>query len=174
MRIPAAAALLLVLASCASPRPAPPPPVVVPPRPVVTPPPPVGSDWRDWPLTPGSWSYAQDARDSIARFGRAGFDAELTLRCERNLRQIQLARRAEPGASAATLTVRTSSLLRPLAAQPTGGTPSYVAVTLGANDALLDAMGFSRGRFVIEQAGRAPLVIPAWPEILRVTEDCRG
>ena len=58
--------------------------------------------------------------------------------------------------------------------QPTGGTPPYVALALTASDPLLDAMGFSRGRFVIEQAGAAPLVVPAWAEIERVTEDCRG
>jgi hypothetical protein len=44
---------------------------------------------------------------------------------------------------------------------------------LGAQDSLLDAMGYSRGRFIVEQAGLPTLVIPAWPEIERVIEDCR-
>jgi hypothetical protein len=46
-------------------------------------------------------------------------------------------------------------------------------VELGARDALVDAIGFSRGRFVVEGGGLAALVVPAWPEILRVAEDCR-
>ena len=72
------------------------------------------------------------------------------------------------------LTVRTSSTTRTLAVQPTGGTPPYVAASLAATDPLLDAMAFSRGRFVVEQAGAPPLVLPAWAEIGRVVEDCRG
>lgn len=43
-----------------------------------------------------------------------------------------------------------------------------------ASDSLLDALGYSRGRFIIEQQGLPTLVIPAWPEIERVVEDCRG
>ena len=49
-----------------------------------------------------------------------------------------------------------------------------VAAALPAQDPLLDAMGFSRGRFIVELGGQAPLVVPAWAEVLRVTEDCRG
>jgi len=131
----------------------------------------LGEDWRDWPLTPGDWVYRQDARGSIALYGQRGMDADLTLRCDRAARQLYLSRR---GDAAATVTVRTSTLLRNLAMVPTGGTPPYVAIAINLRDSLLDAMGFSRGRFVIEQAGQPPLVIPAWAEIERVTEDCRG
>ncbi|WP_345907778.1 hypothetical protein [Sphingomonas sp. UBA4815] len=45
---------------------------------------------------------------------------------------------------------------------------------LAGNDRLLDAMAFSRGRFTIEQAGQPPLIIPAYAEVGRVIEDCRG
>ena len=55
-----------------------------------------------------------------------------------------------------------------------GGAAAYVAATLAANDPLLDAIGFSRGRFIVEQTGASTLVVPAWAEIERVTEDCRG
>ncbi|MEZ0241925.1 MAG: hypothetical protein ACAH11_01010, partial [Sphingomonas sp.] len=72
-----------------------------------------------------------------------------------------------------TLTVRTSSTLRSVAAQPTGGTPPYLAIELTPRDPLLDAIGYSRGRFVIEGGGLPHLVVPAWGEILRVIEDCR-
>ena len=47
-------------------------------------------------------------------------------------------------------------------------------VRFAAGDPMLDAMGYSRGRFVLQQQGLPTLVIPAWPEIERVTEDCRG
>ncbi|MBC9033191.1 hypothetical protein IAG41_12400 [Sphingomonas sp. JC676] len=132
---------------------------------------PRSEDWRDWPLTPGTWAYRQDERGSIALFGRAGQDAELTLRCDRARGRIYLSRRGEGGGG---YRIRTTSLERRLAALPTGGTPPYLAVELGARDPLLDAIGFSRGRFVVEVDGLQELVVPAWAETLRVVEDCRG
>jgi hypothetical protein len=47
-------------------------------------------------------------------------------------------------------------------------------VSLSPRDALLDAMAFSRGRFIVEQPGQPSLVVPAWAEFGRVVEDCRG
>ncbi len=129
-------------------------------------------DWRDWPLTPGDWVYRQDGRGSIALFGPRGADAEITIRCDRSARQIFVSRRgAAPGN--APMTVRTSSLLRSVTTQPTGGSPSYMAAAVDPRDPMLDAIGFSRGRFVIEQATLPTLVVPAWAEIGRVMEDCR-
>lgn len=140
------------------------------PRPTPAPPPPATADWRDWPVTPGSWVYRQDARGSIALFGQIGQDAELTLRCDRARQSVYLSRRGEGHGA---LTIRTSSTLRSLNAQPTGGTPAYVAVELTPRDSLLDAIGFSRGRFIVEGGALPTLVVPAWGEILRVIEDCR-
>lgn len=131
---------------------------------------PRSADWRDWAVTPGDWVYRRDGRGSIALFGQLGADAELTLRCDRLAAMVFLSRR---GGGATALTLRTSSQARTIAVQPTGGSPAYLAAALSPRDPLLDGMGFSRGRFVIEQAGAPPLVVPAWPEILRVTEDCR-
>ena len=71
------------------------------------------------------------------------------------------------------MTIVTTSQTRALRSLPTGGTPPYVAAGLQPSDTLLDAMGFSRGRFLVEQAGLPILVVPAWAEVLRVTEDCR-
>lgn len=175
MRILLPLAVIVFVAGCAAPRPAAPPP----PAPVATPVPPppprpaaVGPDWRDWAPTPGAWSYARDARGSIALFGPVGGEALLVLRCDRSARMLYLSRR---GAQSATLTLRTTSLTRPLNFLPTGNQAEpYIAVALTPADPLLDAMGFSRGRFVLEQSGTAPLVVPAWAEIERVTEDCRG
>lgn len=146
-----------------APRPATPPPA---PRPA-----PLAADWRDWPLTPGTWAYERDARGSRALFGRTGADAALVLRCDRAERRLFLSR---AGADVGALTIRTTSATRALTVQPTGGTPPYVAVALAPSDPLLDAMAFSRGKLTVEQSGTAPLVVPAWAEIGRVIEDCRG
>lgn len=164
---------ILAVAACI-PQAAPPPPAPAPVTVAPPPPPPVvnaGSDWRDWPLTPGTWTYRRDDRGSIALFGVAGGDARLTLRCDTAARQVYL---SVAGAVATPLTVRTTSVTRAVPVRPTGGTPVYVAAALLPNDGLLDAMGFSRGRFVIQQAGGSTLVVPTWAEIERVTEDCRG
>ena len=172
MRILPVLTLAVAIAACVPQAKAPPPAPVLPPVPVPAPAPaPLGTDWRDWPVTPGIWRYDRDARGSIARFGVAGSDAALTLRCDLAPRRVYL---SLVGGVATSVTIRTSSTDRALAMQPTGGVPPYVAATLAPNDPLLDAMGFSRGRFVVTRAGMAPLVIPAWAEIERVTEDCRG
>ena len=171
-------AVMLALASCvgptAPPRPAPKPapaPTYTPPKPAPTQAP-LGKDWRDWPVTPGDWAYRQDGRGSIALFGERGADAVLTLRCDRTANTIYLSRQGLANGPVA-MTIRTSTLLRTLSAAPTGGTPAYVGAALQPRDALLDAIGYSRGRFVVEQAGYPTLVVPAWAEIERVTEDCR-
>lgn len=170
-----ALALLASVAGCvappAAPPPAPPPPPAPAPAPTPTPPP-LAGDWKDWPASPGTWVYRQDARGSIALFGRPGADAELTLRCDRGAHAIYLSRLGG-GAPGSPMIVRTTALTRQLATQATGGTPDYAAAGLVPADPLLDAMGFSRGRFVVEQGGAPTLVVPAWAEILRVAEDCR-
>ncbi len=173
MRALAPLAVLLLVGACVAAPPAPPPRQPAPaPRPVpVPPPPPPTSDWRDLPYSPGTWTYRRDARGSIALFGPVGTDAALTLRCDLTARQVFLSR---AGSAVQPLTIRTSSTTRSLAVQPVGGTTPYVAVALTPNDRILEAMGFSRGRFVVEQAGQPTLVLPAWAEIGRVTEDCRG
>ena len=168
---------VVVLAGCVAqpipPRSAPPPaparPAVVP-RPV----PPASTDWRDWSVTPGDWAYRQDSGGSTALFGPVGGNAVLTLHCDVASATLYLSRQ---GAIVTPLTIRTSSLSRTVPVQPTSagpvGAPTYVATRLAARDPLLDAMVFSRGRFIVEQAAAATLVVPAWAEIARVTEDCR-
>ncbi len=169
---------LVAVAGCASspspPRPAPLAPVAIaPPAPAPLPAAPVyRGDWRDWPLTPGDWVYRQDARGSIALFGPRGADAELTIRCDRAARQIFVSRRGAARGNA-PMTVRSSSLLRSVPTLPTGAVPAYMAAAIDPRDPLLDAIGFSRGRFVIEQATLPTLVVPAWAEMPRVVEDCR-
>ena len=48
-----------------------------------------------------------------------------------------------------------------------------VAITFAASDRQLDAMAFSRGRFMLEVSGLPTLVLPAWAEVGKVIEDCR-
>lgn len=169
MRIlPALTLAALTLGGCI-PNNAPPAPPAAPrpvprPTPAPPPPPPASSDWRDWPITPGTWSYRTDASGSLASFGLAGAAPVLTLRCDRAANIVAVTRAGSAGNS---MTIRTSTLTRALPAQ--GG-----VATLGARDPLLDAIGFSRGRFVVEAPPLAPATVPAWAEILRVTEDCRG
>ncbi|WP_353204266.1 hypothetical protein [Sphingomonas sp.] len=163
-------AATLFVAGCVSPpeppRPAPEP--VAPPHPAPpVPPVPQGADWRDWAVTPGDWAYRSDARGSTAVFGAARADALLTLRCDRKAGMVYLSR---SGAVATPLTLRTSSLAQTVPVQPSGAS---VAVALTPRDPLLDALAFSRGRFIVEQHGAPTLVVPAWAEVGRVIEDCR-
>ncbi|WP_131819193.1 hypothetical protein [Sphingomonas jatrophae] len=155
--------LLFAPASCAAPPKAvpvaapPPPPVIAAPRPV-----PVGNDWRDWPLTPGTWRYRAGS-PSVAAFG-----AEFQMRCDPATRTVELARAAP---AAGTMSVTTSQEVRALATTAAGG---FARASLNGRDPFLDKMAFSRGRIVIAMTGTARLVLPAWAEIGRVVEDCRG
>lgn len=134
------------------------------PRPAAAPLP--SSDWRDWPITPGTWRYSVQPRGSVATFGDA--DAVLTLRCDRDADAVRLTRHERvPGTA---LVIRTTTVTRTLTTQPA---PDGATAVLNADDRLLDAIGYSRGRFIVETPPLATLAVPAWPEILRVVEDCR-
>ena len=164
---------VILLAGCVPPG-APPAPETVPsptPRPVpVIPTPPPVTDWRDLPRTPGDWQYRGLGNGSMATYGVRGAAPVATLTCNRTARQVTMAfATARPAAG--VVTIRTTSTQRSLGVQPLAG---GVGVALPAGDKLLDAIGFSRGRFVVEGVGIGRLVLPSWAEILRVTEDCRG
>ncbi|RZK88707.1 MAG: hypothetical protein EOO66_17535, partial [Methylobacterium sp.] len=104
--------LPLALAGCAAPRPKPvvaapaPPPVVALPAPVLS------NDWRDWPFTPGAWTYAA----GTARFGVAGRPPELTLRCERATGVVALVRAAPPAAAPRSVRITATGAERTLTA----------------------------------------------------------
>lgn len=142
------------------PAPAPPPPAPPPAPPAPAPEPP--GDWRDVPLSAGDWSL----RERTASFGEAGATV-FAIRCDGG--RISLARLGAPGGR--TLSVRTTYGDRVLPASGEGGA---LVATLAANDALLDEIAFSRGRFLVRTEGAAPLFLPAWPEPTRVIEECRG
>ena len=107
------------------------------------------------PLTPGTWSYSPTATGSESRYG-----AHLVMRCDRINRTVTIER---PGV-AAPLAIATSAVTRTL---PAGG-------RLFARDALLDAIAFSRGRFLVSGGAGPVLAIPSWPEAARSIEDCRN
>jgi hypothetical protein len=170
------AAFALLLSACAGTPPPAPAPAVRPaaPAPVAPVPPTLQGDWADWPLTAGDWRYASVQRGSIARFGSA--DAtQFAIRCDRAARRIELARpgRLEAGNSA-TMTIRATAGAASYPVANSAHEQGYVAAMLAGNDPQLDRMVFSRGRFIVEVNGApAPLVLPAWPEVARVVEDCR-
>jgi len=169
-----ASAVLLALGSCSERS----TPVVsvaapLPPPPVVTPPPaqrpfgprPQPAAWQDAPLTPGAWRYS----NRVAHFG-----GDVVLACASGAggRSVALSLLSAPGmgpiAAGTPVTLVTSTSQRQLAFAAEG------TVSLAANDPLLDAIAFARGRFVVEVAGLAPLILPSRPEVSRVVEDCRG
>ena len=162
---------ILALAACVpgTPRPQPQPlparPLIEthPPRVVLPPPTPRPSvAWIDAPLSAGGWTYRQGGS---AAFGLPG-SPSLVITCAGSRIRIE-----RPGAaSGSLLTVRTSTEARNLPATLAGG---GLVAELAASDPLLDALAFSRGRFSVEAAGTARLIIPAWPEAARVVEECR-
>ena len=164
---------LTALSACA-PKTAPPAP---PPRapespapPPITVPRPAG-DWRDAPLTPGSWTWNSPAGHSTASFALAGQPPLVQIAClARGTVQIT---HAGTVSSAAPLSITTSAGTFPLMSDPVIPGASATAVTLSARAPVLDAMAYSRGRFVIEVTGLAPSYLPSWPEVSRVVEDCR-
>jgi hypothetical protein len=120
---------------------------------------------------PGNWSFTATAGGSEATFSDTSGRAQLTLRCTRATRRVTVSKPASAGASA--LAFWTSSLTRNVAAafDPATG---RISAELTMMDPLLDAMVMSRGRFAVTVAGTPSLVLPPWPEIARVVEDCRA
>lgn len=163
------AAIPLALLTCCVAPVAPPPPA--PPTPAPPPAPPPIGDWKDAPLTPGAWTYAADAQGSHSRFGRPGAEAELILRCDRAARTVDISR---AGALAGQMLLSATAGERGLDAKPMPGQPTRIGAALVAADPFLDLLAFSRGRFAVTTPGLPRLIVPAWPEVARVIEDCRG
>lgn len=137
------------------------------PAPLAPPPPaPLATDWETGPLSPGDWQYQPSPATPLATFqSRAlGF----TIRCQQG-RTLWL---AISGAQADALTIRTSYGVRRLPAERVHLNEMLAQVQ--PSDPLLEQMAFSRGRFLVAIEGGPSLVVPAWPELARVIEDCRA
>ncbi|AUW58152.1 hypothetical protein C1T17_08560 [Sphingobium sp. SCG-1] len=171
-RFPLAA--LVLVASCVAPPRQEPAPAPLPPvrAPAPAPAPVQPKDWRDWPLTAGEWRYQTGGSSSSATFGVAGALPVLTIRCELPLRQFVFA----PAAArvAGQMVVRTTFGVASWPLQASTANPAQFVAVRAGSDPALDQIAFSRGRFVVEVPGAAPLVLPTWAEITRVIEDCRG
>lgn len=166
-----------MLAACVPPPPEPmptpaPTPTPVATRPPVEAPPPaptVFANWNDAPATPGDWHYRTAGADRIAEFRSpaGGQIFQMICTADRDLMLAVIAR--APNARA--ITIRTEHGDRAISAN---AMESSVAAILTPTDPLLDMMAFSKGRFAVEVAGGPQLFLPAWPEVTRVIEDCRG
>lgn len=71
------------------------------------------------------------------------------------------------------MTIRATSAAKAYPASNSAETPAYVTARIEPADIHLDAIVFSRGRFLVQVKGGGDLVVPAWPEIAKVVEDCR-
>ena len=123
--------------------------------------------WTRW-IT---WRWSNSAGRSTASYAAPGQPPVAMLWCDPAQRATILwtnAGLAEP----APLMVTTTGTRRLLTAQPQPGGGS--SARLATSDPLLDAIAFSRGRFMLEMTGSPALYLPAWPELSRVIEDCRG
>lgn len=109
---------------------------------------------------------------STASFGQPGAAALLTLACDRATATVRLVHAGSIG-SQVPLGVTTTSGSFPLMSDVPAADTGQIATTIPARAKVLDAMAYSRGRFVVEVAGLAPSYVPAWPEVSRVVEDCR-
>ncbi len=172
LRRAGAALFILALGACV-PRSAPPAPTPAPapgPAPLPPPPPPAPApppaDWESGPLSPGDWTYSPQSGGGLANF-RSG-NATFTIRC----RQDRVIWLAFTGAQGDALVIRTSYGVRRLPAERVHLNEMLAQVPVA--DALLEQMAFSRGRFLVTVEGGPSLVVPAWPEVARVIEDCRG
>lgn len=119
----------------------------------------------------GDWAYAAVPDGSEAVFTNASGYPQLWIHCARATRRVSVAMSA--AAAAPFIDVWTSSATRRLAA---AFDPARRRLTgqVEGNDPLLDAMANSRGRLGFTAGSAAPLVVPAWPEVARVVEDCRA
>jgi hypothetical protein len=115
---------------------------------------------RTIPLAPGSWSYAPTVGGSEARFG-----GRFLIRCDRNMRRVTLLRTEATTMPATAMVVTTDLAVNTV---PADG-------ILANTNRLLDAIAFSRGRFIVSGGGSASqLVVPFSPEAARTIDDCRN
>lgn len=158
------------------PRPLPQPARQPTPHPLAPAPHVAANDWRDVALPPGDWTWEAHTNGSEARFGPAGAPPLAWLVCDRAVNTVWLALPVgapSPGiAHPATIATSTASGTFGATVQTMRGMTT-LAIGLPATNRILDAMAFSRGRFLVEIAGAAPTVLPSWSEVGRVIEDCR-
>ena len=134
------------------------------------------ADYSTARVAPGSWSYQAAAGGSSARFVDSTGTARFVLECSTATRRVTISRTSAVAAQSLFLWTTDASRSLPARFEPAA---MRVSAELGARDALLDAIAFSRGRIAVTLPGAGvgtgaePLVMPAWPEAARTIEDCR-
>jgi hypothetical protein len=143
------------------------PPTVPPPTAAITPPP----DLTYALPIAGNWTFAATSDGSAATFLSPSAMPQLAIRCSRVTRRVSISRAGT--VAVPFLNLWTSTLTRSVPASFDPAT-ARITIQLAANDPLLDALAFTRGRFAVYVSGSPALVLPAWPEVIRVIEDCRS
>ncbi|MES2495555.1 MAG: hypothetical protein V4618_05550 [Pseudomonadota bacterium] len=161
--------LPLLLTNCATTGSAPPAPAPPPAAPVAAVPVAHSGDWRDWPITAGTWRYVPGTPVSAARYGTAE-ESRFVVQCDATKRQVTIMR---AGTATQIEIIASSRSARFPAGQLDERGVTMSAVVLSASDSFLDAMAFSRGRIAVRSPGLADLAIPTWAEPARAVEDCR-
>jgi hypothetical protein len=137
------------------------------------PPPPLGAhpagSWEDWPIQPGDWQFAVSGTGAAARYVGAG-GAAITLACERAGGDVVMT--AAGMGMASDVAVHTTNGTENL--NGVAGADGGLRVVLQSRAGILDRMAFSRGRFALSNSAGQGAALPAWPEIGRLTEFCRG
>ena len=129
--------------------------------------------YLDAPHTPGSWEYEDEPGEKLALFGVNPRQPIFLVRCGDGV--VSLGRVTEtPQSETKVLNVDTETVSSQLVACPVPGRESILSAELLPGDPLLDAMASTKGRFMIDVEGEDPLYLPAWVEVSRVIEDCRG
>lgn len=179
----AAGALALSLTACIPPAPEPTPapsptPTAAAPQTSSQAPLPVSDpadDWHDRALTPGDWRYVRKQGETVAEYAADPLAPAplLTIACNRASQVISFTAN-NIRLPTNTMTIRTETMDRSLPANRQIRGETFVVSEIGARDPLLDAMVFSHGRFAVVIPRSPALILPAWPEITRVVEDCRS
>jgi hypothetical protein len=119
----------------------------------------------------GNWSYAATSDGSEATFLNAASQPQLIVHCTRATRRVSIAKPAIAGAPFLLIWTTTQTRNAPASFNPA---TSRLTADFAGFDPLLDALSFSHGRIAFSVTGTPPLVLPPWPEIARVVEDCRS
>jgi hypothetical protein len=118
----------------------------------------------------GNWTYAPTTDGTEAVFANSAGSPQLWMHCTRATRRVTISRPSS--AAAALINIWTSSRTQSIASSFNPAT-GRLTIDLGAYDPLLDAIASSRGRVAFTVGTQPPLVVPPWPEVARVIEDCR-
>ena len=128
------------------------------------------TDFATAPTMAGNWTYETTSDGSEATFADAYGRPQLSLHCVGAVRRVSIARPVSAAATA--ISIWTGDGSRSVAATY-DARAARLSAEFAAYDPFLDSIASSRGRFVVSVTGQPALVVPPWPEVARVIEDCR-